>query len=222
MLPKTGFLHDAAPRLMELLGTLARETRLAAGSALFEQGDAGDALYAVIEGTLEIAVTAEDGRCFALTRFGPGDVFGEIALFDPGPRTASASALTDATLLEIRHAALAEAVGADPGAAAELLRLAGMRMRAMSRQIGEQAFLPLPARLARRILALAGPSGPDGTPDRLAISQARLADYAGATREAVAKILSEWRRAGLLDSARGSLTLKDRAALEALAGREMF
>ena len=211
MLPKSGFLTEASPALHAMLETLARPVRLGDGETLFSQGDQGDTLYAVISGMLEISVLAEDGRRLALDVMRTGAVFGEIALFDPGPRTASATAQGPTSLLGIRNAEVMGAIARDTALAADLIRLAGLRMRWMSRQISEQAFLGLQPRLARWVLYL---SGNDSS---LKLSQAHLAEYVGATREAVSKAISTWKRDGIAHSDRDGLRILDRAALQAIA-----
>ena len=75
-----------------MLSALATEISLEQGQVLFEQGDEGDALYAISEGTLEVSFLAMSGRKLSLTLMKPGEVFGEIALFDSGPRTATIAA----------------------------------------------------------------------------------------------------------------------------------
>ena len=113
-----------------------------------------------------------------------GDLLGEIALFDPGPRTASAMATEPTHLLKIRNGDVIAAVRSNPELGIDLIRLAGERLRWMNLQIGEQAFVPIAARLARKILYLLDES--DGVEhDVLPMSQANLAEFVGATREAV-------------------------------------
>ena len=87
MLPDTGFLASASPELRAALDALATRQGLSKGDVLFEQDDEGDALYAIEKGRVEISVLSEDGRKLVLDIMGPGAVLGEIALFDPGPRT---------------------------------------------------------------------------------------------------------------------------------------
>ena len=91
-LPDTGFLSGASENLKHVLGRQAKPITLAAAEVLFEQGDPGDALFAITEGALEISVISLNGRKLSLDLMGPGAIFGEIALFDPGPRTATVTA----------------------------------------------------------------------------------------------------------------------------------
>jgi CRP-like cAMP-binding protein len=215
-LPETGFLSIASEELKRLLGGLATEITLRPGEVLFEQGDEGDALYAIIAGRLEISVLAQDGRKLGLDVMGPGALFGEIALFDPGVRTATVTALAETTLRRLRNGELLREVREEPELAADLIRLAGQRMRWMNLQLSEQVFLPVPTRLARKVLYLTPQEEAAGAPE-LALSQAELAEFVGATREAVSKTLSTWRGMQVIELSRGGLRILDRPALRVLA-----
>ena len=215
MLPRTGFLAQASPELTETLERLAQTVTLDTGETLFEQGDTGAALYAVTHGALEISVLSEDGRKFALDVMRDGAVLGEIALFDPGPRTATVTATEPTELLRIRNGDLLREIRVAPELGIDMIALAGQRMRWMNRQITEQVFLPMQTRLARKVLYLTDKSDP--ATDLLSLSQSELADFVGATREAVSKALSEWKKMGTVSSSRRGIQILDRAALQALA-----
>ncbi len=202
-LPAQGFLAEASPALRAVLSEGAEPIRLKAGETLFSEGDTGDALFAVISGRLDLSVLAVDGRRFGLDLLHPGDVFGEVALFDPGPRTATVTAREASQLLRLRHKALKELLAASPEMAADMLHLMGGRIRAMSGQLSDQVFLPLAPRLARRLLHLSDAD------QRLMMSRADLAEHAGATREAVTKVLTGWRRAGMISMGRGWIQILD-------------
>ena len=218
-LPDSGFLGQASPALKRVLSEKTTEIALAPGRILFEQGQMGDALFAILDGALEFSILSGDGRKLALDIMGPGAVFGEIAFFDPGPRTATVTAIRATRVCRLRHADLLIALGDNPDLGADLLRLAGQRMRWMGQQLTEQVFLPLPGRLARKLLHLAADNA--GT-DAIPLSQAELAEFVGATREAVSKTLAGWKRAGVIGAGRGGVTILDRAALAALADPDRF
>ncbi|QBF34023.1 Crp/Fnr family transcriptional regulator [Thalassococcus sp. S3] len=215
-LPKTGFLANASEELVRLLDALASEETLSSGDVLFEQGDEGDALFVITRGQLEFSVLSMDGRKLALDVMKAGALFGEIALFDPGPRTATATALTESRVLRVKYADVLDAIHKTPHLAIDLIRLAGQRMRWMNSQLNDQVFLPLPTRLARKILHLL-PDEAQADQPSLKLSQAELADFVGATREAVSKTLATWRRADVVEASRGGLTILDRTTLRAMA-----
>lgn len=214
-LPKTGFLSEASDALKDMLDGLSIESTLKQDEILFEQGDEASALYALIKGTLEVSVLSQDGRKLALNVMREGALFGEIALFDPGERTATVTAIEPCILRRVRYDDVLTQVRDNPDLAIDLIHLAGQRMRWMDRQLNEQVFLPMPTRLARKILYLT--ERPDAPPATLALSQAELAEFVGATREAVSKTLSSWKRMGVIAAARGAISVLDRPALQALA-----
>ncbi|MEY8831463.1 Crp/Fnr family transcriptional regulator [Sedimentitalea sp. XS_ASV28] len=214
-LPEIGFLSDVSAGLKKMLAEQATEITLSAGETLFEQGDEGDALYAIIDGAVEFSVLAMDGRKLTLEMMRRGEMFGEITMFDPGARTATATAVEDSLLWRVRHADVLRQIRQQPELAVDMIHLAGQRMRWMGRQLNEQVFLPLPTRLARKIQHLAPEMA--ATPCKLDLSQAELAEFVGATREAVSKILSIWKRDGIIQGARGGLVIVDWEGLSRLA-----
>ena len=219
-LPETGFLSGASENLRAAIERMKTEIILQPGDILFEQGAVGDALFAVLEGVLEISVLSMDGRKLSLDLMRPGELFGEIALFDPGERTATATATEPCRLWRIKNADVLVEIRRDPELAVDMIHLAGKRMRWMNLQLHEQVFLPLSTRLARKVLHLI-PSDA-GTDCMLALSQAELAEYVGATREAVSKTLAVWKRNGVIDAGRGGLVVLDQDALEDLAEPELI
>lgn len=214
-LPDAGFLSGASTELRKMLREQATEIPLQAGEVLFEQGDKGGALFAVAAGSLEISVLAQSGRKLGLAVMRPGELFGEIALFDPGDRTATATALEASIVLRVRNSDVLDQIRKEPELAVDMIHLAGQRMRWMGRQVNEQVFLPMPTRLARKVLYLS--PEPTNSLKKLKLSQTELAEFVGATREAVSKTLGVWKRIGLVEVSRDGLTVLDRAALTVLA-----
>ncbi|MBO9450042.1 Crp/Fnr family transcriptional regulator [Tropicibacter sp. R16_0] len=219
-LPETGFLAQASDRLKAMLSSQATEIDLDRGAVLFEQGDDGDALYAITQGSLEFSILSQNGRKLSLDLMGPGAIFGEIALFDPGPRTATVTAIDPAKVLRVRSSDVLAQIQKHPELAGDLIRLAGQRMRWMGQQHNEQVFLSVPTRLARKLLHLASVDA--ACPETINLSQTELAEYVGATREAVSKTISGWKRMGVLEATRGALIIRDLDALRDLAEPEQI
>lgn len=215
MLPNTGFLSDASQDLRDLLNRMSTSVTLEDGETLFEQGDDGDSLYAVRDGAIELSVLSREGRKLSLDVLRPGTVFGEIALFDPSARTATAIAVGPTTVLRVTNADLLRELRRTPELAIDLVRVAGQRMRWMGRQLSEHVFLPMPSRLARKILHLTAHQTDE--PKLLDMNQAEIAEFVGATREAVSKTLSLWKSRGVIESTRGGVRILDLEALQAMA-----
>ncbi|WP_170558007.1 Crp/Fnr family transcriptional regulator [Ruegeria atlantica] len=219
-LPNSGFLSEASDRLRAMLSSLATEISLNQGQVLFEQGDEGDALYVISEGTLEVSFLAMSGRKLSLTLMKPGEVFGEIALFDSGPRTATIAAAEPSKVLRVRRSDVMDQIRQHPDLAVDMIRLAGLRMRWMGSQLNEQVFLPMPIRLARKLLHLSALQ--DDPAMRITLSQSELAEFVGATREAVSKTISTWKRDKVVEASRGGLMIQDFNALKELAESDLI
>ena len=211
-LPDRSILAFATPGLMAAIESAAVRITLATGEMLFNQGDPGDLVYVIERGEIEISIHSIDGRKLALDIIGEGEVFGEIALFG-GSRTAAAVALTDCVLRRTRRADVLAALRQNPDLAFDLIDVLCRRLRSLSAQIEERSFLPMPVRLANRLLYLDRKIGHGGP---LMIGQSDLAELVGATREAVARTLAVWRARGWIALARGSVRILDREALESL------
>lgn len=216
MLSRTGLLEDASADLINLIEDIAIRIKVPANTTMFSENDEGNALYIVQDGAVEISVIWEDGRKLGLEIMRSGSVFGEIALFDPGFRTATATTIDASTLYQVNHKDLVQAINLSPELSLDFLRLAGRRMRWMNKQLHEYVFLALPARLARKLLHLT--SRAEGSAQDFNLSQSDLADFAGATREAVSKTLAVWKHQGIIETGRGKMAILDRTALRNIAG----
>jgi CRP-like cAMP-binding protein len=218
-LPRTGIFDDDAQQAFASIATFGTYQTLIAGDILFEQGDEGDTLYRIESGALEVSVLSSEGRKLFLELMLPGEFVGEIALLDPGTRTATITAREDTKLLRIARSDLVKANEANPQIGLDLAAIAARRLRWISQQLHEQVFLPLPARLARKILHLVHEDDASAT---LRMSQNELADFVGATREAVSKTLKGWELDEVIVLGRQKLTIRDREALYALSGLDLI
>jgi len=194
---------------------LCTKRQLESGEVLFQKGDEGDALYGVRRGRVRIETGTAAGGRLALNVLGPGDLFGEIALFDGQPRTADAIAAEPSELFMVRRSDFLAYLEREPRISIRLLEMLCQRIRWVSDRMEEAILLPLHARLARRLCALADDFGSE-----VHISQEELGTYVGAARESVNRQLQEWRRAGIIELARGRILLLDMARLSAAASSE--
>jgi CRP/FNR family transcriptional regulator len=179
------------------------------GHVVFSEGDAGDRLFVVLHGKVKISRAAADGRENLLAVLGPGEMFGELSLFDPGPRTATVTAVTDAALASLDHDDLRPLLLQQPGVAVQLLRALAQRLRRTNEAMADLVFTDVPGRVAKALLDLADKFG---TPEdgsvrvRHDLTQEELAQLVGASRETVNKALSEF-------ASRGWLRLEGRTVL---------
>lgn len=214
MAGRQNILSGASDGLRQIVESLAKRVHCEAGTTLFRQGDEGDTFYLVREGEIEISVLSPGGRRLALDVMRKGDLLGEIALFG-GSRTATATTLRPSLLDQVRRADVLAAIRERPELALQVIDLLCERLRTVSAKLEERAFMALPARVASRLLHLDGKIG-DGL-GSVPVSQADLADFVGATREGVAKVLAEWRELGWVALSRGTVRILDRRALDAAA-----
>ena len=180
MLQRSPLFRGLAPATLERIAGLAVQRAYSVGEVVFSQGDAGDALYGVVTGKVRISAGTADGREIFLNIMEAGDTFGEIALLDGGPRTASATAMIATDLVSIRREHFLAALEREPRLALELLRLCGERLRWTSGMVEDAALLDASARLAKRLVSLShvhGERTPEGV--KLRISQEELASFLG-------------------------------------------
>jgi CRP/FNR family transcriptional regulator len=185
----------------ELLASAMTTREVVRGHVVFEEGDTGDRLFIVLDGKVKISRAASDGRENLLAVLGPGEMFGELSLFDPGPRTATASAVTDSALASLDHDDLRPLLLGQPTVAVQLLGALAQRLRRTNEAMADLVFSDVPGRVAKALLDLAerfGDTETDGVRVRHDLTQEELAQLVGASRETVNKALSEFANRGWL------------------------
>ena len=177
------------------LRSMMHEVKLRRGEALFREGDAGDELYVVIDGKVKMGRTSSDGRENLLSVLGPGQMFGELSLFDPGPRSSTVTAVTDAVLLALGQDQLMSWLTGRPEVARGLLLQLASRLRGLNDQVADLVFSDVPGRVAKALLDLARRFGKlaDGSVHvHHDLTQEELAQLVGASRETVNKALADF------------------------------
>ncbi|MCX6461581.1 MAG: Crp/Fnr family transcriptional regulator [Actinobacteria bacterium] len=189
-----------------------QDLRFGKGDVVFSEGDDGDRLYVVSDGKIKLGHAASDGRETLLAVMGPGDMFGELSLFDPGPRTATATALTDTVLLGLSHQALRPWLTGRPEVAEALLQALAQRVRRTNDNLSELVFSDVPGRVAKALLDLGekfGESRADGLFVEHDLTQEELAQLVGASRETVNKALADFVARGWIRLESRSVTITD-------------
>src|SRR5487761_1574785 len=188
------------------------DVALSRGERLFAEGEEGDSLYVVLDGKIKLTRAAPDGRENLLSVIGPGEMFGELSLFDPRPRTASASAITDARLAALAHDKLLIWLTGRPEVALHLLRALAQRLRRANDVMADLVFTDVPGRVAKQLLDLAGRFGEqqaDGLHVNHDLTQEELAQLVGASRETVNKALADFVTRGWIQLSARSVVLLD-------------
>ncbi|GAB3400153.1 Crp/Fnr family transcriptional regulator [Flindersiella endophytica] len=181
------------------LRSAMHEVRLRRGEVLFHEGDQGDELYVVIEGKVKLGRTSADGRENLLSVLGPGQMFGELSLFDPGPRSSTATGITDTVMLALGQEQLMTWLSGRPEVARGLLLQLASRLRHLNEAVADLVFSDVPGRVAKQLLDLARRFGKptDGGIDvHHDLTQEELAQLVGASRETVNKALADFAHRG--------------------------
>jgi CRP/FNR family transcriptional regulator, cyclic AMP receptor protein len=217
ILERNRLFRGLSPATIQQVAALAIRRPYEQDAIIFSQGDPGDALYGVVTGKVRISASTREGKEMFLNIMEPGDTFGEIALLDGNPRTATATTTAACELMIIPRAQFLALLQREPALAIHLLQLLCQRIRWTSGQAEDSALLSVPNRLARRLLSLAklhGQRGPGGV--QLIISQEEMGRFLGISRQAVNQYLQEWRAQGWVDVGRGKVTVLDESALQTM------
>ena len=196
---------EAAAALRSSMDTV----NLNKGQVLFNEGERGERLYIITDGKMKLGHTSSDGRESVLAVLGPGELLGELSLFDPGPRTATATALTETSLMGLGHNALRPWLTGRPEVAEALLQALALRLRRTNEQMADLVFSDVPGRVAKTLLELGEKFGrplPDGIHVTHDMTQEELAQLVGASRETVNKALADF-------AARGWIRLESRSVI---------
>ena len=186
---------------------------------IFHLGDPGGLLYLISRGKVKISHTTAEGQEVVLAILGPGDFFGELALLDDSPRSATAIALEPTETWTLHREEFIHYLSDNPDFALHVLKVLARNIRRLNTQLADIFFLDLPGRLARVLLNLAEQYGrkmTDGTLIDLSLTQTDLAEMTGATRVSINKALGRFRRAGWIRVNGRRVTVVDHAALAGL------
>ncbi|GAA2366213.1 Crp/Fnr family transcriptional regulator [Dactylosporangium salmoneum] len=201
VLARSGIMQGIDPEAAEELAAGLDYVDLHRGGVLFTEGEPGDSLYVVITGKIKLGRGSSAGRQNLIAIMGPADMVGELALFDPGPRTATATAVVESRLARLTKPALRPWLTRRPEISEQLLRVLARRLRRTNDALADMIFTDVPGRVAKKLLQLAGPFGiRDGGVLRVNhdLTQEELAQLIGASRETVNKALADFVSRGWL------------------------
>jgi CRP-like cAMP-binding protein len=174
------------------LAALLRARRYARSEVIFLEGDEGTALCLIAEGRIRIQLTGTDGREVVITVYGPGEIFGEMALLDGEPRSADAIAQEPSRVFWLQRDDFQAFLEDHPRAAMKMLAALSRRLRHTTRVVQDATFRDVPARLARVLMDLVARDGQpaeDGIRIETRMTQSDLASRVGASRETVNRAL---------------------------------
>jgi len=222
LLRRVWLFSDLEDAELASIAAVARERACRRGEILVRQGDSAGDLFSVIEGRLKVGSVAGEGAEVLLSVVGPGDVFGEIALLDEQPRSATVVAAEPCRLLVVPHASFRPLLRELPTLALRLLQILSRHVRRLSARTEDAAALDVRARLAKTLLDLGQRFGEPGPRGRLRLtlrlSQQELGRMVGATREMVNKCLREWASRGIVSYVNRVLVIAGVRQLRKIAG----
>jgi CRP-like cAMP-binding protein len=200
-LARAGIFQGVEPAAAEALASTLESVDFPRGHVIFAEGEPGDRLYIIQSGKVKIGRKSPDGRENLLGIFGPSDMFGELSIFDPGPRTSTATTVTEVRALSMDRPALRQWIASRPEIAEQLLRVVARRLRRTNGMLADLIFTDVPGRVAKALLQLAQRFGSQEagllrvTHD---LTQEEIAQYVGASRETVNKALADFAHRGWL------------------------
>ena len=189
----------------------------AAGEMVFREGDRSDTCYLMRSGRARALSEHTDGRSITLATFGPGDIFGELAMFDDERRSATVEALEPTEAEAILGGDMRRLLRAHPDIAVKLLAALGRRLRETNERLTRQSFQTVQSRVAAALIELVAAARADGAAaDDVLITatQSELAQLAGSSRESASRFLAVLERAGVITQGRGKLTVHHADRLE--------
>jgi len=196
VLARSGVFQGVSAEAAEPVAAALEQLDLPRGSTVFAEGEPGDSLFIILDGKVKIVRRAPDGRENVLSVMGPSDQFGELSIFDPGPRTATATALTDVSLAKMSQQALLPWIDAHPEIGVQLLRVLARRLRRTNDTVADLIFTDVPGRVAKSLLGMADRFGTRDDTGLLRVThdltQEELAQLVGASRETVNKALADF------------------------------
>jgi CRP/FNR family cyclic AMP-dependent transcriptional regulator len=197
----------------------SKDRRFADGQVIFQKGDPGTSLMAVLRGRIRISAGSKDGKEVVLNVIETGQILGEIAFLDGRERSADATAVGDCVVMIIERRDFIPFLERNPRIAVQLLTVLCSRLRQTSEMVEDIAFLELPKRLCRLLLRLCATYGrrvPAGFRIEIKLSQKDLGNLIVASRESVNKQLRAWEDQGLISCDRGYITIRRMADMEEL------
>jgi CRP-like cAMP-binding protein len=217
LLARVPVFSTLVPADLERIAELAVPRDFEPGQVVFREGDSSDTCYIVRSGRARAVREHSDGRTITLATFGPGDIFGELAMFEDERRSATVEAVEPTTAVAVLGPDMRRLMTEHPGIATRLVIALGRRLREMNERLSRQSFQTVQSRVAVVLHDLVQQeiaAGASPTEVLLTATQADLAQLAGSSRESASRFLAVLERAGVISQGRGRLTVHDPRALD--------
>jgi len=219
-LKKFNFLNSLSDEEMTSLSEVVVDNEIKKKQPVYLAGDSSENLYFLKKGRVKITRTDESGKEFTLTLLEPGEIFGELGLFDDSPRETTAMALEDSVICMMKRSDFEKYAANKPELSFKLNKLMGFRLRQIENRIEDLLFRDVPSRLARLLLRLVDQhtrKTKNGVRIDIKLSQQELANLIGATREMTSTVLNSFKKDGLINVISKYIHIMDRKRLELIA-----
>jgi CRP-like cAMP-binding protein len=217
LLAQVPVFEALAPDDLGRVADVAVPRNFPAGQVIFREGDASDTCYVVGTGHARAVRENVDGRTIALAHFGPGDIFGELAMFDDERRSATVETLDSVEAVAVAGSDMRRLLREHPDIAVKLVIALGRRLREANERLSRQSFQTVQSRVAVVLLQLVEQAQTEGAGERdvlVTITQAEIAQLAGSSRESASRFLAVLERAGIITQGRGRITVHEPEALK--------
>ncbi|HEY2535875.1 MAG TPA: Crp/Fnr family transcriptional regulator [Solirubrobacteraceae bacterium] len=217
LLTRVPVFSTLVPADLERIAELAVPREFEPGQVVFREGDSSDTCYIVRSGRARALREHSDGRIITLATFGPGDIFGELAMFEDERRSATVEAVEPTAVVAVLGPDMRRLMNEHPGIATRLVIALGRRLRESNERLSRQSFQTVQSRVAvvlRDLVQQEIGAGADPTEVLLTTTQADLAQLAGSSRESASRFLAVLERAGVISQGRGRLRVHDPRELE--------
>lgn len=205
-------------RDLEQIASLAVPRRFESGEVVFRKGDSSDTCYVVRSGRARAVREHPDGRIITLATFGPGDIFGELAMFEDERRSATVETLEETTVVAVLGPDMRRLMSIHPRISMRLAIALGRRLRESNERLARQSFQTVQSRVAVVLGEMVGQAISGGANSKdvpVITTQASIAQLAGSSRESASRFLAVLERAGVITQGRGRLVVHDPEALDA-------
>jgi CRP/FNR family transcriptional regulator, cyclic AMP receptor protein len=216
LLGRVKIFSGLTPQELVDLTSVTVPRRWGSGEVIFREGDTGDTCYVVQRGSVRVTRNHSDGRTITLAELRPGDLFGELAMFDSERRSATVEAVEDTTGIAILAGDLRRLLMRHPEISIKLLSAFADRLKEANERISRQSFQTVASRVAGVLLAHSEALMAEGAGAQnilIRSTRAEIAQLAGSSRESVSRFLATLERAGLVTCGRGKVVIHDPAAL---------
>ena len=221
VLARSGLLEGVSPDAAATLISQLRQVWFPRRHTIFVEGQAGDDLYIIVTGKVTIRVTALHGREMIIALLGPTDIFGDLAVFDPAPRSSTVATVTEVHAVMLDRNAVQAWVCTHPEVVDVLLRVLTRRLKRTHDNLFDLTYCDVPSRVAKKLLDLAmrfGTCYHDALGVNHQLTQEELAALVGSSRETINKTLSDFTQRGWIQQCRNTLFINEPGQLARLAG----